>query len=70
VEEFEMSATECLEPFIDNGGQRSFVERREKTNIRYLRDRRSHKERRKIIDRRMTHNQKRQHGPERRGYFK
>ena len=64
-----MSATECLVPFIDNGGQRSFVERRSKTNIQHLRDRRSHRDRRRIIDRRLIRNQKRQHGPERRGVF-
>ena len=64
-----MSATECLVPFVDNGGQRSFVERRNKTNIRYLRDRRSHRDRRRIIDRRLIHNQKRHNGPERRGVF-
>ena len=65
-----MSATECLVPFVDNGGQRSFVERRNKNNIRYLRDRRSHRDRRRIIDRRVIHNKKRNHGPERRGVFK
>ena len=64
-----MSATECLVAFVDNGGQRSFVERRNKTNILYLRDRRSNRDRRRIIDRRVIHNQKRHDGPERRGVF-
>jgi hypothetical protein len=64
-----MSGTECLVPFVDNGGQRSFVERRRKTNIRYLRDRRSNRDRRNIIDRRLIDNRKRHHGPERRDIF-
>jgi hypothetical protein len=64
-----MSGTECLVPFIDNGGQRSFIERRKKSNILYLKDRRSHKDRRKLIDRRGVLNQKRRCGPERRVIF-
>jgi hypothetical protein len=68
--EFEMSGTRCLVPFIDNGGQRAFVERRKKSNILFLWDRRSNTERRKIIDRRETLNQKRHCGPERRVVFR
>lgn len=64
-----MNATTCLEPFIDNGGQRTFVERRKKTNIYFLWDRRSPADRRKIIDRRKTLNQNRPEGPERRVVF-
>ena len=64
-----MNGTNCLVPFIDNGGQRSFVERRKKSNIYFLWDRRSHADRRKIIDRRETLNQNRSKGPERRAVF-
>jgi len=64
-----MSGTRCLVPFIDNGGKRAFVERRLKSNILYLWDRRSNAERRKIIDRREALNQKRHYGPERRVVF-
>lgn len=64
-----MSGTTCLVPFIDNGGQRSFVERRKQSNIYYLRDRRSRKDRRTTVDRREAPNQERRHGPERRAVF-
>ena len=64
-----MNATTCLVPFIDNGGKRSFVERRKKSNIYFLWDRRSHADRRKIIDRRESLNQNRSKGPERRAVF-
>ena len=64
-----MSGTNCLVPFIDNGGQRSFVERRKKSNIYYLWERRSNKDRRKIIDRREILNQRRHNGQERRVAF-
>jgi hypothetical protein len=67
--EVEMGATTCLVPFIDNGGQRCFVERRNKLNILSLWDRRSNTNRRKIIDRREALNQKRHTGPERRVVF-
>jgi hypothetical protein len=64
-----MSGTECLVPFIDNGGQRTFVERRKKSNIIYLKDRRSHEDRRMLVDRREILNRKRPYGPERRAVF-
>jgi hypothetical protein len=64
-----MSGTTFLVPFIDNGGQRSFVERRKKSNIYYLWERRSNKDRRKIIDRREILNQRRHNGQERRVAF-
>jgi hypothetical protein len=67
--ENEMSGTDCLVPFIDNGGQRSLVERRKKTNIYYLWERRSNKDRRRIIDRREIFNQKRYSAAERRVVF-
>ena len=68
--EFGMDGTTCLVPFIDNGGQRAFVERRKKSNIVCLWDRRSHTERRQIIDRREALNQERHYGSERRVVFR
>ncbi|CAB1064957.1 hypothetical protein D1BOALGB6SA_9754 [Olavius sp. associated proteobacterium Delta 1] len=64
-----MGGTNGLVPFIDNGGQRAFVERRKDSKILYLWDRRSHADRRKIIDRREALNQKRYNRPERRVVF-
>ena len=64
-----MSATKCLVPFIDNGGQRSFIERRKKSNMLHMWDRRSITDRRKNIDRREVLNQKRPGGLERRVVF-
>jgi hypothetical protein len=69
MREIEMGATNCLVPFVDNGGQRCFVERRNKLNILSLWDRRSNTDRRKIIDRREALNQKRHTGSERRVVF-
>jgi hypothetical protein len=64
-----MSGTDGLVPFIDNGGQRAFIERRKKSAILFLWERRSKKDRRQISDRRETLNQRRLHGPERRAVF-
>jgi len=65
-----MGGTNFLEQFIDNGGQRSFIERRNKTNLVYLWERRSNTDRRKIMDRRVALNQIRFNGPERRAVLK
>jgi len=65
----EMGGTDCLVPFIDNGGQRSLVDRRKKTNVYYLWERRSNKDRRRIIDRREIPNQQRYSAAERRVVF-
>jgi len=65
-----MGGTNFLEQFIDNGGQRSFIERRNKTNIIYLWERRSNTDRRKIMDRRVALNQIRFNAPERRAVLK
>jgi hypothetical protein len=64
-----MSGTDGLVPFIDNGGQRAFVERRKKSDILYLWERRLNKDRRQIADRRETLNQRRCNGPERRAVY-
>ena len=64
-----MNGTNCLVPFIDNGGKRCFVERRKVSNIYYLWDRRSNKDRRKIVDRRESLNHRRHLGRERRVIF-
>ena len=64
-----MSGTKNLVRFIDNGGNRSHVERRKNPNVYFLQDRRSINERRKQIDRRKILNQRREEGPERRAVF-
>jgi len=65
-----MGGTNFLEQFIDNGGQRSFIERRSISNVIYMWERRSNTDRRKIIDRRVSLNQLRLNGPERRAVLK
>ncbi len=55
-----MDGTNNLVPFIDNGGKRSYVERRKNANVHFLWERRS------INDRRKIPNQRREDGPERR----
>ncbi|CAB1074507.1 hypothetical protein D1AOALGA4SA_2326 [Olavius algarvensis Delta 1 endosymbiont] len=65
-----MGGTNFLEQFIDNGGQRSFIERRRKSNVIYLWERRSNSDRRQIVDRRTALNQIRLNGPERRTVLK
>ena len=65
-----MGGTNFLEQFIDNGGQRSLIERRHKTNVIYLWERRSNTDRRQIMDRRVSLNQARINGPERRAVLK
>lgn len=64
-----MTGTNGLVPFIDNGGQRAFVERRKNTGVIYLRERRSNQDRRQIADRRETLNQRRCKERERRVVF-
>ena len=64
-----MFSTNGLVPWIDNGGQRSYIERRRHPNIYFLWERRSKKDRRKIADRREIPNQRRGNGPERRVVF-
>ena len=50
-----MSGLDHLIPFIDNGGRRSNIERRRNSKLTRIPQRRTHKERRIIFDRRKTH---------------
>jgi hypothetical protein len=54
--------------FIDNGGRRSYVDRRDNIVMFVLREeeRRSYKERRRVVDRRKNINQINEREPERR----
>ena len=66
-----MSATDELLPFIDNGGRRSYIRGRNRSNLFRIPDRRmSNKDRRNGDDRRKVANKIRIKGPERRHYFK
>jgi hypothetical protein len=49
-----MSCLDHLLPFIDNGGRRSYVERRRNSKLARIPERRTGKERRIIYDRRKT----------------
>ena len=52
-----MSGVDHLRPLIDNGGRRSYIERRRNSKIAgRIPDRRSHKERRIHYDRREVQN--------------
>ncbi len=72
-----MNVLDNLVPSIDNGGQRSYVERQCGLRFRVIPERRTNPDRRKIIDRRTAPNESRMNGPERRvvlndkvaGYF-
>jgi hypothetical protein len=67
---FTMSGLDDLLPLIDNGGNRSHVERRRHSDVNVVPERRTNEDRRKIADRRKVPNQVRQDGPERRTIFK
>jgi len=58
-----------LIPLIDNGGQRSYVNRRWNMRFRVIPERRTNPDRRKIVDRRRVPNIKRISGTERRIVF-
>ena len=49
-----MSSLDHLLPFIDNGGRRSYIERRRNAKLARIPERRSGKERRILNDRRRT----------------
>jgi hypothetical protein len=49
-----MNCLDHLLPFFDNGGRRSYVERRRNLKLARIPDRRTGKERRRIRDRRKT----------------
>ena len=64
-----MSGLDELLSFIDNGGRRTYIERRQHLRITPIPDRRANKDRRNTNDRRMTQNKRRTKGPERRLVF-
>jgi hypothetical protein len=64
-----MSNFDDLLPLLDNGGNRSYVERRRELSENFIKERRSNTDRRKVADRRKVPNQKRKNGPERRVIF-
>ncbi len=65
-----MSCLDHLLPFIDNGGRRSYVERRRNSKIAgRIPERRTYKERRINYDRRKTQNTERLRGIERRAFL-
>ncbi len=65
-----MDTLDDLLPLIDNGGLRSYVERRRSPYLPFIPERRSKEDRRKKVDRRKIPNQRRKEGPERRSVFK
>ncbi len=64
-----MSGLDELLPHIDNGGTRTYIERRQHLRLTPIPERRANKDRRNTHDRRMTQNKKRTKGPERRLVF-
>ena len=64
------NSLDFLVSLIDNGGRRSWVERRQDSRFMDLSDKESTIDRRKSIDRRKQQNQKRVNGSERRAIFK
>ena len=65
-----MNILDDLVAFLDNGGQRSYVKRRSRLWLHILPERRSNRDRRRVVDRRMVQNQRRYSGPERRQILK
>jgi hypothetical protein len=65
-----VNVSDNLVPFIDNGGQRSYIKRRCNYRFRVIPERRINPDRRKIVDRRRVLNERRLYEPERRVVFK
>ncbi len=65
-----MNVLDDLVPLIDNGGQRSYTNRRCNLRFRVIPERRTNPDRRKIMDRRTVPNERRMTGSERRMVFK
>jgi|GEM_PF-1167237 len=57
-----MGCLDHLLPFIDNGGRRSYVERRRNSKLARIPERRAGKERRVVYDRRMALRYERTYG--------
>ncbi len=70
VKKYIVDCLDHLVALIDNGGRRSWVERRENSSLNHLSEKRSISDRRKNIDRRKSQNQKRVNGTERRALHK
>ena len=64
-----MSSLDHLLPFIDNGGRRSYVERRRNSKLARIPQRRTFKERRIVNDRRKDQNSRQPMRAERRAAF-
>ena len=66
-----MNVLDHLVSSIDNGGHRSYVQRRSRSNLQFrvILERRARRDRRKIVDRRRVPNARRMAEPERRVFF-
>jgi hypothetical protein len=64
-----MNVLDHLIPLIDNGGQRSHVQRRRNFRFRVIPERRTNPDRRQLVDRRRVPNTRRLREPERRIVF-
>ena len=70
VKKYIAGCLDHLVALLDNGGRRSWVERRQNSNLNQLSEKRSIDDRRINIDRRKSQNQKRINGSERRAIHK
>jgi hypothetical protein len=70
VKKYIVDCLDHLVALIDNGGRRSWVERRQNSSLNHLSEKRFISDRRKSIDRRKSQNQKRINGSERRAIHK
>ena len=70
VKKYVVDCLDHLVVLLDNGGRRSWVERRQSSSLNQMSEKRSLSDRRKKIDRRKSQNQKRINGSERRAILK
>ena len=70
VKKYIVGCLDHLVALLDNGGRRSWVERRQNSSLNQLSEKRSIGDRRINIDRRKLQNQKRVNGSERRAIHK
>ena len=70
VKNYIQNSLDFLVSFLDNGGRRSWVERRQDSRLTDLSNKEPTIDRRKNIDRRKQQNQRRVKGVERRDIFK
>ena len=64
-----MNVLDDLVPLLDNGGQRTYINRRCNNRFRVIPERRMDADRRRYVDRRKVPNERRVNGPERREVF-